>query len=271
MTEEMFGRSSISRNRLFMDSFNKGFIPQLEKKISKSLNGYTITETSPNKQQNVHTYLLIIPKKYIVPLPETEGSENASAIESTYVEHNVESLVEAFSNVFTYYFGKFDLEEREDVHYGEVKQTQVTFDEQVEYDPVKDEIRIHIVVFYGAKCYMPYPIKTPGAGYYSEIHKLQDTWRLLREDYDHLYGKFKRARDRINAIRNETRDTDTDRLKRRIHDLYTDKAREGHVEDCSVCLEGIAPEKLHISNCAHFICMPCATRCTKCPICREKY
>ena len=266
--EMMIGRSNFSRNQLFMDSFTKGFIPQLEKRISHPLSGYTIVATSPNKQQNVHTYKLRIPKNYVVSSTSANIEDNVEQV-SALAEHNLESLLEEFSNEFTDYFGKFDLEERVDIHYGQIRQTRVTCDEQgVDYDEESEEFHIHIVVFYGAKYYMPYPIKTPGAGYYKEIHKLQGVWELLREDYDHLYGKFKRARDRLGAIRSEIQDPHTERLKRKVRELY---ANQGHVEDCSVCLEGISPEKLHISNCAHFICMSCASRCKKCPICREDY
>jgi len=264
MEEEMIGRSSFTRNQLFMDSFCKGFIPQLEKKISHPLSGHTITATSPNRQQNVHTYQFIIPKKYAVLVPE--GNE------PTYAEHDFENLVEQFANEFTDYFGEYDLDETHDVAYGQIRQTRVCCDEHdVEYDPVKEEIQIHIAVFYGVKYYMPYPIKTPGAGYYKEVHKLHGVWNMLHADYDRLYNKFKVARDRLGAIRSEIHEPDTDRLKRKVRELYADKVREGHVEDCSVCLEGIVPEKLHVSNCAHFICMSCSSRCTKCPICREKY
>lgn len=270
MVEEMIGRSNFTRNKLFMDSFCKGFIPQLEQKLSQPLDGYTIMATSPNKQQNIHTYEVIIPKKYAGTSSVTEeNAESVTAQQTTSTEHNIESLVDEFSNEFMDYFGKFDLEESADIHYGEIRETRVTHD--VAYDEDNEEIYIYITVFYGVKYYMPYPIKTPGAGYYKEIHKLHGAWELIRADYDHLYGKFKRARERLGSIRNEMQEPHTDRLKRKVRELYADKVREGHVEDCNVCLEGITPEKLHVSNCAHLICMSCASRCKKCPICREEY
>ena len=55
-------------------------------------------------------------------------------------------------------------------------------------------------------------------------------------------------------------------LKTIIKNLYENANKQ---EDCPVCYECIAADKLTVPECGHFICSSCSVQCSRCPMCRD--
>ena len=57
-------------------------------------------------------------------------------------------------------------------------------------------------------------------------------------------------------------------IQKNISNLY---ALNTKLDDCPVCMEPIEKNNLYVPICFHNICMTCAERCNKCPLCREVF
>jgi len=82
------------------------------------------------------------------------------------------------------------------------------------------------------------------------------------------------------AIYNECVDRSMAKLKDQIESKNNsicrmkDKLKEQYAtsrsEDCPVCYDPIAKEKLTITDCCHYLCSSCSEKCTRCPLCRTE-
>lgn len=257
------------RNELFMKSFTEGYIPLVEETLSTTLLGSKLEPTTPNKEQLVHKYLFAIPKKYElchsdIPYVDAEFLRESGPV---YAERNLQSMINIIKRCFMDYFGPFSYGSQISSRNTCVRLLNTNIISACEKDDIQEQLVINIEINYFVKNYLPYPvIRTEGevnADYFIEIQKLYEEIRCLEDDNQEL--KHMIYNDAITCKKNQKS------LKNKVGELYKELCEFKKQESCPVCYEDIAPDKLFVAGCTHFICMSCSAQCKKCPLCRSKY
>ena len=248
-----------SRNELFIASFSE-FMHVLEEAHQYEIRDWTCKCTTVNKRSCSHRYDFIIPYKrvlYEVDIPTF--SDGVWTEPGPVYETQILPSIESFNAHFNDYFKSFELE------FDQVIMSFVNFDNLV-IDNVTG-FRCKIIVVYH-KHHMPFPITVTPLSH-SEV-RLMNRIQILNEEIAeqnniihslnmNLKRVLKKSNNRTNII---------DKLKCKMREQYADK---NVPDDCPVCYETITPDKLNISNCCHYTCMDCISRCSACPLCREKH
>jgi len=106
----------------------------------------------------------------------------------------------------------------------------------------------------------PYPIVK------SRLEELEDMCESLSEKLEDKEAHLNNINKLLKQVRSRLTFQKTE-SSRKMRELYSKSEKE----DCPVCLIKIKDEDLIISPCCHFICNPCYSRVSDCPICRKKY
>lgn len=125
-----------------------------------------------------------------------------------------------------------------------------------ENDDFVSEINFDIYYY---KQYLPFPaILTPIQELNEEISELHGELHEMEKSMNRVRKKYILEKERINRTQKC--------IQKNISKLYELKT---NLDDCPVCMDPIEKNNLYVPICFHNICMTCAERCNKCPLCRE--
>jgi chromosome segregation ATPase len=111
------------------------------------------------------------------------------------------------------------------------------------------------------KQYLPFPaILTPIEELQEEIGELHGELHEMEKMLNRVKKRYRIEKERLS----NTQKT----IQKNISNLYTLNTK---LDDCPVCMEPIEKNNLYVPICFHNICMTCAERCNKCPLCREVF
>jgi len=258
--------SKYSRNYQFSETFGV-FMDTIVKNTDIQRMIWGIELLTKNTRESVHEYKLIIPATYIayyidVPTTNVDGTiEPPGERRLPQVRPTVTDLEACFQQ----FFGPFEYTRR-------FRKTSYVSMEFHDFAPHEDMVADIRVVY--TPGYIPYPTKpTPMQ---EMMYRLSDMERraiqaeeeciALRMAYDTVYEQsYINEKVAVTYVKNYST----------LAKTFSTKMREwypkGEPTDCPICYDKITLETIQITRCAHLLCNACAVKCTKCPICRDKY
>lgn len=228
---------------------------------------WSLISDTVNGSRSLHAYLFKIEREVMYHI-----DNGVDISETTYADDAYFPTKNEFENYFQTYYRQY-------YRYGSARM-KLSF---VECEHIREEpgfIEMAIIVLYNKNLIDPYPeiVRTSEELHIEQqrqtINTLRQTVHMVVEqrdvyerERDALLGQNtlihrnnRRLRHRVEQMRTLT--------QKHIRELY---ARLPTRENCPVCYETIAPEILNVPKCLHYICAPCGSRCTVCPICRDSY
>jgi hypothetical protein len=115
-------------------------------------------------------------------------------------------------------------------------------------------------------------IQTPQSTQAEPADVPQDTAPAVKEQGITIQKQAERLTKWQRAYRAmEIKASQFTKLERTFKKMATDVYKKEAPQDCPICFEQIAVETLHTTLCGHKLCTSCNSKCTRCPLCREKY
>jgi hypothetical protein len=222
------------------------FVPDLCWKLKKD----------GNKGYNIVIYSLDVHRKYTaytVDAPyEIDGIEYPAGPVKKTNRHTIEGFDESFNK----YFKEFERRDEAGNLFAYVKSCDAA--------EVNDNIVRHsICVTYHNNYLLPFPIPQQCLSLLETA--LYDSIEELTLQINRLKTREKRLRRQITETK-ETAAVNASRAQEKIRELY---AQIDKKEECPVCYEDIAHDKLVVPACCHYICADCSAQWENgCPVCR---
>jgi hypothetical protein len=243
-------------NDMFMEFVSKHFVNT--GKICK----WEFNLLTENTRKNIHDYQLVIPAKYLAFYTENEfimedGTTQGPGV--IYLPQEIPPMDDFIQEAHAY-FGKF----------GDTCRSMNAFAGVKIGIPVIQDNGNHTIdirVIYADKCRPPYPV--PLTREQELERQLMDAANQLT-DYEERIRAYKCEKIAYSALVREQHARLT-KLERTFKKMATDAYIKEGLQDCPVCFEPIAVENLYITLCGHKLCTSCNSKCTRCPLCREKY
>lgn len=206
--------------------------------IDYSLN-YNLINNTDNHTKSIHSYTL-----HILGTMETFLNTGENIVEilptNRQLIQNMHSYFEPYQKLTANGRGKLSF-----IHIS-----------TEENDDFVSEINFDIYYY---KQYLPFPaILTPIQELNEEISELHCELHEMEKSMNRVRKKYILEKERINRTQKC--------IQKNISKLYELKT---NLDDCPVCMDPIEKNNLYVPICFHNICMTCAERCNKCPLCRE--
>jgi len=218
---------------------------------------YTLTNHTRNKTKIEHDYELVIPKEIVIAHRDITAQRDGDEVawidsEPIYGEHELPTPTE-FIQSFDEYFAPFRLYVQHTLlSHIHIIQTRTNLS--------RTNLTFHIKVVYH-KAHSPFP---------RPLTKLEEKEQEIKYLKSKVESKIKKImvmrsvldKERARSLYNYTR------MQTKFRTMYQEN---NTIEDCPVCYEIIAPEKLIVPSCFHYICNTCVVKCESCPLCRDEY
>ena len=227
-----------TRHEKFFQCFNQNFHFLQIDDTDYNLN-YNLVNNTDNHTKSIHSYTL-----QVLGTMETflNTGENVIDILPTNRQF-IQSMLQLFE--------PFQLMTAN----GRRKLSFIRINTEVNDDFVSE---IDFDIFY-YKQHLPFPVVlTP-------IEELQEEIGVLHNELHEKDKIMNRVKRKYQLEKERLRKTQI-RIQRKMKQIYQGNS---DLEDCPVCMDPIEPDKLHVPICFHNICLSCAEKCDKCPLCRE--
>jgi hypothetical protein len=212
---------------------------------------WSLALESAQTVSNEHIYLFKLLRSVLY---EQDHGDQTDVI---YADDNAFPTKEEFETYFTNHYRQ---------HYQFNGRHKVAFVECENLVEKEGSLEMNIVVVYNRAHQHPYPEPIMST-HEEELAHNRLRFNMLEMEYENQIAQNGILRRNNNRLRNVAK-ARLAKTQTHIRALY---AKCPEKEDCPVCYECITPELLKVSKCFHYICVPCAERCTVCPICRDKY
>lgn len=280
----------LTRDQQFQKSF-EGFFENLTETYPE-LTEYTLTNTTDNKTSCDHTYTLHIPRKVVayhidVTIINSDGTELGPGpvlkkqeipIKKDFKKqyHNyfkdyallIGRIIVSYTEIYDYWYEKDDDRiTSEEIRNGIIPTDLSEFD-----------VFMKILVVYH-KSHFPFPVPlTNEEKLEKRCKQLEIKNNALIMNLNGLTNMYQERDEQYQCLRRRMRverrnienkyKTMFEKMQKKFAEYYSEIKEK---DDCPVCYEEITAEKLKIPGCCHTICICCAEKCDKCPICRESY
>jgi len=209
-----------------------------------------------NRGYNMVIYTLDIHRKYTAYIVDTPYEIDGIQYPAGPVNKTNLHTIEGFNKEFNNYFKEYEQTDEAGNIFANV--------ELHDAKEVNDDIiRHNICVTYHNNYLLPFPIPQQCLSLH-EIALLNEIDGLKRQ-CNRLRTREKRLRRQIEEAK-ETAIVNAVRAQQKIRELYK---QTDNKEECPVCYEPIAHDKLVAPACCHYICLDCSSRWENgCPVCR---
>jgi hypothetical protein len=206
-----------------------------------------------NTGYSTSIYTLEIARKYTVYTVDKPYEIDGVLYEAGPVIRTNNHTLETFSNHFNDYFGEYDQKDEDNILCATV---QLLNTEEVN----EDIIRHKICVKYNNNHLLPFPV--PNKCLTAQEKVLIRGFEIMEEKYNMGRNREKKLKQKVSNMKEMAL-----RANQKICELYKTSDKK---EECPVCYEQIASEKLVVTECCHYICSDCSSKWSKgCPICRH--
>jgi hypothetical protein len=241
---------------------------------------YNIKSLTKNKSVSMHSYEIVMPR--LIKLYDVDTYHTINGTESgpgtIYSEQDLPTASE-FATDFNNYFENFAFYEQcPDNSATQYDLIKLSYTETTHITHTDEAMIAGIEVRY-LKKYSPFPPEPSEINIETKLRELEKRYSdqqvqavvLMRENkyFRRRIANSNRDLSRVRAEYNNKWKNVGNKfasLKTIIKKLYENANKQ---EDCPVCYECIAADKLTVPECGHFICSSCSVQCSRCPLCRD--
>ena len=252
-------RDDLFRNAIEVFLSDVTVIYNLNEETKYNISTYDLNSVTSNKNKCIQEYELTIPSSIISAyfdrtVSSDDGEETWIDSEPLYCTQETPLLCD-FIESFHNYFDKYKLFDG----IIPVSYMSIMSLPRLRSIPMCDQT-LHLKVVYH-KSHTPFP---------RPLTVIEEKDREIK----FLETKLRRKTNRVNSLEHlldknyERAEHNYKRMQKKFRAMYIES---GKLENCPVCYEEIAPDKLIIPNCFHYICEVCVMKCDNCPLCRDKY